>query len=292
MRLPPSTRPNCLRASLLESTRAAPTVASLAAESRLPALECGVLLAHVLRVDRARLASCPEAEVTPALAAAARSLFARRLRGEPVAYLVGEREFFGLTYRVTPDVLIPRPETELLVELALDRMPRERRMRLLDLGTGSGAIAVTLALERPCAEIDACDASAAALAVAAGNAARHGVRVRLVLSDWFTALRGSQYDLIVSNPPYVCALDPHLSGDLRYEPALALNGGGDGLAGIRVIASQASGFLSAGGWLLLEHGYDQGETCVQMLREAGYEDIADYPDLAGIARLCAGRRAV
>jgi len=269
-----------------------PTAANLAAESRLPPLESSMLLAHVLGVERAWLAAHPEAELTSANAVAARSLFARRLRGEPVAYLVGEREFFGLGYRVTPEVLIPRPETELLVELALDRMPRERRMRVLDLGTGSGAIAVTLALGRPLAQVDASDASTAALAVASGNALRHGVAVRFVLSDWFSALRGSQYDLIVSNPPYVCAQDPVLSGDLRCEPALALNGGEDGLAGIRVIASQSSTYLSAGGWLVLEHGYDQGDACTELLRGAGYKDVADYPDLAGIARVCVGRRAV
>ena len=290
MRLPPSTRPNCLRASLLKSRTAAPTVASLTAGSRLPALEAGVLLAHVLHVDRAWLAAHPGAEVTPEHAAAARTLFARRLRDEPAAYLVGEREFFGLAFRVTPDVLIPRPETELLVELALARMPPGQRLRVLDLGTGSGAIAVALALERPMAEVHASDASAAALAVAADNAARHGVQVRFVLGNWFEALPGSAYDLIVCNPPYVAEADAHWSGEIRFEPRLALEGGEDGLACIRAIVAGSPRYLQRGGWLLLEHGYDQGDACTKLLRCHAYVELADCNDLAGIGRVSLGRR--
>lgn len=290
MRLPPSTRPNCLRASLLKSRTEAPIVAGLAAESGLPALDAGVLLAHALQVDRAWLAAHPLAEVTPAHAAAARALFARRLRGEPAAYLVGEREFFGRAFRVTPDVLIPRPETELLVELALERMPPGQRLRVLDLGTGSGAIAVTLALERPMPEVYASDASAAALAVAAGNAALHGVQVRLVHSNWFEALPDFPFDLIVCNPPYVAEGDAHFSGEIRFEPRRSLEGGKDGLACIRAVIAGSVRYLRPGGSLLLEHGHDQGDACTELMRRHAYAGIADCKDLAGIGRVSLGRR--
>jgi release factor glutamine methyltransferase len=189
---------------------------------------------------------------------------------------------------VTPEVLIPRPETERLVQLALERLPAPARA--LELGTGSGAIAIALATERPgLGIVVATDGSEAALALARRNARDHGVEIAFVLSDWFDALGPEQFDLIVSNPPYVAAGDAHLErGDVRFEPRLALVGGGDGLACIREIAVRAQNRLRPGGWLLMEHGYDQGDRCVKLLSTLGYAAVTDFHDLAGWPRACAG----
>jgi release factor glutamine methyltransferase len=208
-----------------------------------------------------------------------------------VAYLTGEREFYGLPLRVTRDVLIPRPETELLVDLALERLPN-RAGRVVDLGTGSGAVAVAIAHAAPDAEVVAIDASPAALAVARENARRHGAAIRFVEGDWFAGLAGERFDLIVSNPPYVAAGDGHLGeGDLRFEPRAALVGGPDGLDAIRAIVAGAKAHLAAGGWLLFEHGFDQAERCRSLLGMYGYADIEGWRDLAGIARVAGGRAA-
>lgn len=263
---------------------------SVLCESGLPRSEGLLLLARLLGIERSRLMAHPETELSPQQCAAARRWFERRRAGEPVAHLIGEREFYGLSLRVTPDVLIPRPETERLVELALDRISPGAPARLLELGTGSGAVAIALAKERPRLEIFATDISEAALAVARDNALRHGVAIEFVCGNWFEAVGDRQFDLIVSNPPYVAARDPHLErGDVRFEPSLALVGGEDGMNCIRRIADQGRSHLVAGGWILFEHGYDQGDRCVELLHGLGYCDVADFSDLAGLSRACVGR---
>jgi release factor glutamine methyltransferase len=267
------------------------TVAALLAASALPALDAEVLAAHAHGIPRARLLADGGRTLGPEAARRIERLFLRRRAGEPIAYLTGEREFYGLTLRVTPDVLIPRPETELLVALALARLPN-RAGRVLDLGTGSGAIAVALAHEAPDAEIIAVDASAAALEVARENARRYGASVRFMRGEWFSGLAGERFDVIVSNPPYVAAGDAHLQeGDLRFEPDEALVGGVDGLEAIRVIVGGAQRHLVPGGWLVFEHGYDQAERCKSLLAMYGYAEIASWPDLAGIVRVSGGRAA-
>ena len=214
----------------------------------------------------------------------------RRRAGAPVAYLTGEREFYSLAFKVTPAVLIPRPETELLVEAALERVPAHAPFRVLDLGTGSGCVAVAIAKHRPRARVTATEVSRDALAVARENAARHGCGIEFLESDWFEALAGRRFDLIVSNPPYVAERDPHLSkGDSRFEPRAALVAGADGLSCIRLIITQARAHLEPGGGLLFEHGYDQAARCRALLAQAGYFEVATRLDLAGIERVSGGR---
>jgi len=264
-------------------------VRDLIREGGLPAVEARLLLAASLGVDRAWLLAHPDDPLDDACSARARELFRRRRAGEPVAYIVGAREFYGLPLEITPAVLIPRPETELLVDLALRHAAGGAR-RALDLGTGSGAIAVALARSAPALEVWAAEASPAALAVACRNAARHAPQVHIVQSDWFASLGAERFDLIVSNPPYVAAGDPHLEqGDVRFEPRSALVGGADGLDCIRRIVGEARDHLAAGGWLAVEHGHDQAARCRALLAEHGYADVSSMPDLAGIARVTAGR---
>ncbi|HEY6240038.1 MAG TPA: peptide chain release factor N(5)-glutamine methyltransferase [Burkholderiales bacterium] len=264
------------------------TIDGLLRESGLPRSESESLLRILLGCERAHLIAHGEDTVDSSVAKTAQVWFARRRSGEPVSYITGRREFYGVGLRVTPDVLIPRPETERLVELALERLPMGSQGRVLDLGTGSGAIAVALASERPALRITATDSSELALAVARRNARDHGAEIEFVLSDWFAALGPELFDLIVSNPPYVAANDVHLQlGDLRFEPRLALVGGKDGLDCIRRIATQARERLRTGGRLLLEHGYDQGDRCVGLLRALGYGEIEDHRDIAGWPRTCA-----
>ena len=263
---------------------------SVLRESGLPRSEGLLLLARLLGIERSRLMVHLEVELSPQQCAAARRWFERRRAGEPVAHLIEEREFYGLSLRVTPDVLIPRPETERLVELALDHISPRAPGRLLELGTGSGAAAIALAKERPGLEMFATDISEAALAVARDNARRHGAAIQFLCGNWFEAVGDTQFDLIVSNPPYVAARDPHLErGDVRFEPRLALVGGEDGMDCIGYIADQGRRHLVSGGWMLLEHGYDQGDRCVELLRALGYCDVADFSDLAGLSRVCVGR---
>ena len=258
--------------------------------SGLVPLDAQVLLAHVLGVSRAWLA----AHGTDALPQdAARAFFAlaqRRRDGEPIAYLTGVREFWGLALRVTPDVLIPRPETEALIELALTLVAVAYPARVLDLGTGSGAIALALAHEWPQAKVTGVDTSAAALAVARDNAARLNLaNVEFVRSDWYAALAGARYDLIAANPPYVSGTDPHLrEGDLRFEPRGALSPGGDGLTALRMIVAGARDHLAAGGYLVVEHGYDQSAAVQALFRDAGFGRVTARNDLAGIARVVGG----
>jgi len=257
-------------------------------ESRL---EAQILLCHIMQQPRAWLAAHDRDPLPPEQAAAFDALLQRRLGGEPIAYILGEREFYSLSFKVTPAVLIPRPETELLVELALERLPADRSVRVMDLGTGSGAVAVTLALHRPHAEVTAVDRSAAALEVARENMQRLGAgNLQLFQSDWYSALLRQNFDLIVSNPPYIAAADPHLAqGDVRFEPPSALASGADGLDDIRAIIKGATVHLKPGGWLLFEHGYDQAAACRELLAQAGFGQVASAADLAGIARVSYGR---
>lgn len=249
-----------------------------------------MLLGHALGVELAWIIAHGRDRVSNAQAQAVEALFARRRAGEPIAYVTGEREFYGLSLHVTPSVLIPRPETELVVEQALALIAGRGTPKVLDLGTGSGAIAVAIAHARPDAQVCASDASAEALAVASRNASRHAVAVRFVQGDWFITFAGERFDLIACNPPYVADGDPHLEeGDLRFEPAAALRGGPDGLDCIRTITAAARMHLVPGGWLVFEHGYDQGPACVRLLAGLGYTGVADTTDLSGLPRVCKGQ---
>jgi release factor glutamine methyltransferase len=258
------------------------------------AADAEALLAHALRRDRGWLFAHGDLSLDEHQLARIEGLVRRREAGEPVAYLTGRRGFWRLDLQVGPATLIPRPETELLVELALERLPADRDLDLADLGTGTGAIALSLALERPRARIDATDASEAALQVARTNAAELGAaaaRVRFHRGDWWGPLAGRCYDLVVSNPPYIAEGDPHLSrGDLRFEPRSALAAGHDGLAAIAAIVQGAPGRLVPGGWLLLEHGHDQGSAVRELLAAAGLADVATVRDLEGRERATLARR--
>ena len=259
------------------------------AESRR---EAELLLAHALQRPLAWLYAHTGDAVDTAKSGAFMALVQRRSQGEPVAYLTGARAFWTLDLEVGPSVLIPRAETERLVELALERLPEDSAARVADLGTGSGAIALAIARDRPFAQVLATDASAAALAVARGNAARLGVdNIGFARGDWCAALGAAAFDLIVSNPPYIAAGDPHLAvGDLRFEPAVALVAGDDGLAAIRTIARDAIFHLRPGGWLLLEHGWKQGAAVRDLLAAAGYIEVASERDLEDRERVSLGRR--
>ncbi|MHB1117463.1 peptide chain release factor N(5)-glutamine methyltransferase [Sideroxydans sp.] len=254
--------------------------------------EVQALLQTALGVNRAYLLAHPERVLTEQELSRYQASLQRRLQGEPLAYILGEREFFGLNFKVTPATLIPRPDTELLVELALARIS-SAGCRVLDLGTGSGAIALAIAHARPDAEVTAVDASEPALSVALENARRLQIRnTSFVSSDWFSALAGQRFDLIVSNPPYIAENDRHLAqGDLRFEPATALASGSDGLHDIRRIISEAGAHLAAGGWLMLEHGYDQAEQVRALLLKAGFKNVRSDKDLAGVERVSGGQYA-
>ena len=264
----------------------------LAAVSTSPSLDAEVLLAEVLGKLRSYLYAWPEQPLAAEQVQRFAELLNRRLASEPVAYIIGRREFWSLELTVTPATLIPRPETELLVELALERIPPDGVIRLADLGTGSGAIALAIARERPRVQIIATDNSATALTVARLNARRLGIRnVEFRQGDWCAALEGEPFGLIVCNPPYVAMTDPHLQqGDLRFEPPAALVAGPDGLDAIRSITARAMGYLQPGGWLLLEHGYDQGEQVLTLLHARGFTEVVDYRDATGIDRVGRGRR--
>ena len=258
-------------------------------------IDARVLLQHVLNVDRAYLIAHSTSTLAPDKIERYTQLVARRQQGEPVAYLVGQREFYGLTFKVTPAVLIPRPETELLVEQALVRISEHVPSQVLDLGTGSGAIAIAIAQHRPLAKIVAVDRSPDALAIAHENAAfLLGDRANAIdfrVSDWFSAVANEHFDIIVSNPPYVADNDPHLDkGDVRFEPKIALAGGPHGLDFLAHIARNAAPRLAPGGWLLMEHGYDQGDACLKLMRECGCQGVRCLMDLAGIPRVSIGQR--
>jgi release factor glutamine methyltransferase len=268
------------------------TLGELMRASGLPWVEAQALAGHALGLSRTRIVAEPGLAVGAADAARLQEFFARRRAGEPVAYLTGEREFYGLSFAVTPAVLIPRPETETLVDYALEVIAPAQAARVLDLGTGSGCVAIAVARQRPFAQVTAVDASPAALEVARANALRLAAqRVEIVSGDWFAALGAARYDLILSNPPYVAAGDPHLAeGDVRFEPQSALVGGSDGLDCIRAIVREAGAHLVAGGRLAFEHGYNQAAACRALLAQAGLVGIGSRVDLAGIERVTFGVR--
>jgi release factor glutamine methyltransferase len=255
-----------------------------------PRRDAEILLGHVLGRDRAWLTAHDTDPLPADQAARFRALWARRLAGEPVAYLTGRRGFWTLDLAVTPDVLIPRPETELLVETALARIPEDAAWDLADLGTGSGALALALARERPGCRVVATDRNAAALAIAEANARASGIgNVSFRAGRWWAPLGARRFHLAVSNPPYVAAGDPHLAeGDPRFEPLEALVSGDDGLDDLRLIVAGAPDHLHPGGVLLLEHGYDQGEAVRALLREAGFSDVRTWRDLGGQERASGG----
>ena len=267
-----------------------------------------MLLAHVLGVSRANIVAHPERVLDATQKQLADDLLARRVNGEPIAYLIGTREFYGRDFIVSPATLIPRPETELIVDLALARLSSNKvsamsanasstqiysrqPVTFLDLGTGSGAIAVSIALEHPDVIVVATDISGEALSTAAKNAQRLGARVEIIESNWYESLAGRKFDLIVANPPYVAGGDEHLAkGDLRFEPQTALTDNSvDGLSSIRTIIEGSVVHLHAGGWLLFEHGYDQSDACNELLLKAGFVTLTSVNDLAGIARVAGGQ---
>lgn len=260
------------------------------AGSPTPSLDAKVLAAHVLGQNRSWLYAHSDERVGPERAKVYRRLVDRRAAGEPIAYVTGRREFWSLTLEISDGVLIPRPETELLVELSLRHLPRDSASRIADLGTGSGAIALAIASERPGAGVVATDSSKAALTVARGNAERHGIGdVSFRHGRWCEPLTGERFDLIVANPPYVREDDPHLDrGDVRFEPRDALAAGPDGLDAIRRIAAEAPEYLAAGGILILEHGHDQQPAVMQLLHEAGAA-VDPHADLAGLPRAVVAR---
>lgn len=264
--------------------------ARLQGVSDTPRLDAELLLCHILSVTRTYLFTWPERELVPEQVSRFAVLLARREAGEPVAHILGEREFWSLSLKVNASTLIPRPETELLVEAALARVPADATWEIADLGTGSGAIALAVASERPGCRITAVERSEAALVVARENAARHGLsNVEFLQGSWYEPLHGRRFHLILSNPPYIRADDPHLGqGDVRFEPVTALASGANGLDDIRHLIAGAADHLEPGGWLLLEHGYDQGEAVCGLLCAAGFSAVMDLADLQGHGRVALG----
>ena len=258
---------------------------ALSLERREARIEVRALVGHALSVEHSWLIGHDRDELGSTQMEAVARLLDRRERGEPVAYILGEKEFYGHRFRVTPDVLIPRPETELLVDAVLERFADNDNIRLLDLGTGSGCIAISIALARPGWDVVGVDKSEAALAVAMENGHRLGARVTWRLSDWFTDLQGVTFDLIVSNPPYVAAQDAHLAeGDVRFEPRTALVAGEEGLDDLCELIASAPKHLTPEGCLALEHGHDQSEACRMLMIQQCYRDIVILKDLAGTSR--------
>lgn len=272
--------------------------ALLAAASRrlehsdTPRLDAEVLLSKATGRPRSHFFAWPDREVPPEQLAYFDDMLARRAAGEPVAYITGEREFWSLPLRVTPDTLIPRPETETLVALALEKIPPDNPLLVADLGTGSGAVALAIASERPACRLIATDHSAAALDIARQNAARLGIgNIEFRRGDWCEPLAGEVPDIVVSNPPYIEDADRHLgTGDVRFEPRGALAAGADGMDALGAIAQCAYGLLTRGGWLLMEHGYNQADAAAGALQETGFEQVRDDLDDSGLPRVVSGRK--
>jgi release factor glutamine methyltransferase len=260
------------------------TVAEALRTSSIDARDARLLLAAATGFSEASVIAYPERDLSSETENRFRDYVQRRRENEPVAYILGRKEFYGIVLAVNPAVLIPRPETELLVELALQR----EFSSVVDLGTGSGAIALAIKSHRPAARVLAVEASAAALVVAKRNAERLALDIEFMHGQWFGPLEGERLDLIVSNPPYVAEGDPHLA-DLRYEPAQALVSAPDGLSALREIARAARSHLNPGGWLLLEHGMGQEDEVRALLRRGGLEELTTWPDLAGIPRVTGGK---
>ncbi len=272
------------------------------AERAVDRRDAQYLLAHLLGLSRAALFARPDRILDATLASTYRAWIAERANGKPVAQILGTREFYGRDFGINAHVLIPRPETEILVDQALARLLEQKRpetpadiaLSMLDLGTGSGAIAITLALEAPMATVTAVDISVEALERASANAAALNAKVTFVRSDWYAALGGQQFNVIVANPPYVARNDPHLTqGDLRFEPKVALTDqSDDGLASIRVIVNGAAAHMVADGWLLVEHGFDQAPRVRRLMESTGFQSVTSVRDLAGIERVTLGQLAV
>lgn len=259
------------------------------AKQQIDRLDARLLLEYATGCSHTDLLARPETPVIAPAYAQFVEWVARRAAGEPLAYLVGEAEFRGRVFQVSPAVLIPRPETEVLIELALEKLQRLEAPRVLDLGTGSGIIAISLALECPSARVTAVDVSTEAIQVAQNNAGRLGAEIKFCQSDWFENLVAERFDLIVSNPPYVADGDSHLALDgLPFEPRMALSDGADGLACIRRIVAGAGHYLVQGGGLFFEHGYDQGAASRNLLSDNGFWNVTTWPDLAGIDRVSGG----
>lgn len=268
-----------------------PTVADALAEAKaagIDRLDAHLLLAHVLARPRTWLLAHDDSLLDAARCATFRGLLMRRVAGEPVAYLVGEKEFHGLTLRVDPDVLVPRPDTEVLVDWAIELLSGAAQPRVIDLGTGSGAIALAVKHACPGASVLATDISGTALTVARSNAARLGLDVAMQQGAWWHGLDGQRFELVLGNPPYIAGGDPHLAA-LQHEPALALTPGGDGLGALREIVAGAPHHLAPGGWLLLEHGHDQADAVQALLHTQGFADVETRRDLAGQPRCTGGR---
>lgn len=273
------------------------TIAQLLEEAQLqlaasdsPRLDAEVLLCHATGFSRAHLFAWPEEQVKEPLVNLFRQLLSRRVEGEPVAHLTGLREFWSLELEVTPDTLIPRPDTELLVEQALEIIPEKAAWDIADLGCGSGAIALAIARERPNCRVMAVERSEKAFEVARRNGQRLGfTNVTFRKGNWFEPLAGETFELIVSNPPYIASSDPHLSlGDVRFDPQSALVSGEDGLDDIRYLIVSAHGYLKPGGWLMVEHGFEQGEIVMQLFQEQGFRSVADIRDYQGHGRVAIG----
>lgn len=263
----------------------------LAESSDSAALDAEILLCLALEKPRSHLRAWPDRKPEPHQIRQFQTLLRQRRQGAPIAYLTGRREFWSRDFQVTPDVLIPRPETELLIEIGLALLPKDLPARLIDLGTGSGVIAITLALELPKAEVTATDLSPAALSVAQRNAVLHRAdHIRFLQSDWFASVPAAAFDLVISNPPYIAENDSHLTqGDLRFEPKTALTAPCQGLADIRTISGAARRYLKTGGHLLIEHGYDQEQTVRSIFRDLGYDNVQTYKDLSGQPRATYGK---
>ncbi len=266
------------------------TIAEMLRREQIAPVDARVLLRTVLRVGDAYIAAHPEQQLTNEQREEYQALLQRRRAGEPIAYLTGEREFYSLAFKVTSAVLIPRPETEMLVDLALERAAPGRAFRVLDLATGSGCVAVAIARNCNHAAVTATDVSRTALALARANAALHGVAIELLESDWFEGLAARRFDIIVANPPYVAAHDPHLEeGDTRFEPREALVAGLTGYECIDRIVAQSSHYLNPGGWLIFEHGYDQAARARARLNGAGFSAVFTVRDLASLERVSGGQ---
>ena len=269
----------------------AEAISLLQASSESPSLDAEVLLCKALGRERIYLRAWDDAELSLSELQAYQALVNDRNQGVPIAYLTGNREFWSRDFLVSPDVLIPRPDTELLIELSLALTPQNQPYKIMDLGTGSGIIAVTLAAERPHAKISAIDISLAALQIAQANATRHKTEhIQFYQSNWFADVPNGRYDLIVSNPPYLAEKDDHLTqGDLRFEPKIALISGTTGLGDISAIAEAALKRLTIGGYLLVEHGYNQQESVQNIFLALGYHKVQTHCDLSGLPRVTSGQ---